>query len=59
MLKADFNWYVKDEGGLTPPPQTGDITNLTLWIVLAASSLLLILLLAFTRRRKGAEQHGE
>ena len=56
MLKADFEWYVEDEGGLTPP-QTGDTTNLTLWITLAASSLLLILLLLLTRRRKEEGQH--
>lgn len=42
-LAADFEWYVEDEGGLTPP-QTGDSTKLTLWITLAASSLLLILI---------------
>lgn len=58
-LLADFAWYVEDEGGLTPPPQTGDTTNLVLWAVLAASSLLLILLLAFTRRRKEEGRHGE
>ena len=56
-LLADFNWYVKDEGGLTPPPQTGDTTNLALWIVLAASSLLLILLLLLGRRRKEGGSH--
>lgn len=56
-LLADFKWYVEDEGGLTPPPQTGDTTNLVLWIVLAASSLLLILLLLLGRRRKEA-RHG-
>lgn len=56
-LVADFEWYVEDEGGLTPPPQTGDTTNLVLWIVLAASSLLLILLLLLGRRRKEA-RHG-
>ena len=50
-LKADFAWYVKDEGGLTPPP-TGDTTNLILWITLAASSLLLLVLL--WKRRKEA-----
>ena len=55
-LVADFEWYVEDEGGLTPP-QTGDTTNLTLWITLAASSLLLILLLLLTRRRKEEGQH--
>lgn len=56
-LLADFKWYVEDEGGLTPPPQTGDTTNLALWIILAASSLLLILLLLLGRRRKEA-RHG-
>lgn len=55
MLQADFEWYVKDEGGLTPPPQTGDTTNIVLWAVLALSSLLLILLLLVTKRRKGDE----
>ena len=54
LLKANFNWYVKDTGGLTPPPQTGDTTNLTLWIVLAASSLLLMF-----RRRKEDGQHEQ
>lgn len=57
-LTADFSWFVKDEGGLTPPPQTGDNTNLTLWIVLAGSSFLLMLLLLFGRRRKEDVQHG-
>lgn len=57
MLQADFQWYVEDEDGLTPPPQTGDTTNLILWITLAASSLLLILLLLLTRRRKEEGQH--
>ena len=53
-LLTDFLWYVEDKGGLTPPPQTGDNFNLTLWVVLAASSLLLILLLLLGRRRKEA-----
>ena len=51
LLKADFEWYVKDEGGLTPP-QTGDSFNIILWVVLAASTLVLILLLAFRRRKE-------
>ncbi len=58
MLQSDFEWYVKDEGELTPPPQTGDTTNIVLWAVLALSSLLLILLLLITKRRKRDEQHG-
>ncbi len=56
-LLANFEWYVEDGDGLTPPPQTGDTTNLALWIILAASSLLLILLLLLGRQRKEA-RHG-
>lgn len=55
-LIADFEWYVKDEGGLTPP-QTGDTTNLILWVTLAASSLLLLILL--WKRRKEGERHEQ
>lgn len=54
-LIADFNWYVKDEGGLTPP-QTGDTTNIAMWVVLALSSLMIIILLLF-KRRKEDEQY--
>ncbi len=56
-LTADFNWYVKDEGGLTPP-QTGDIMNLVPWAVLSLSAFLLILLLLVTKRRKEDDRHG-
>lgn len=56
MLEADFEWYVKDEGGLVEPPQTGDTTNLVLWIVLAVSSLLLMVFLR--KRRKEEEKHA-
>ena len=55
MLKADFAWYIKEEGGLTPP-QTGDHTIPALWAVLALSALLLLLIL--WKRGKGDEQHG-
>lgn len=56
-LTADFEWYVKDEGGLTPPP-TGDNTNVLMWIILAGSSFLLMFLLLLGRRRKEEQQHG-
>ncbi len=56
LLKANFNWYVKDEGGLTPSPSTGDNFNLALWIMLAVSSLLLLIFL--WKRRKEDEQNG-
>ena len=55
MLKADFEWFVKDQVGLIPP-QTGDNTNIILWIVIAASSFLILLL--FGRRRKEDKRHG-
>lgn len=58
QLRADFSWYVKDTGDLTPPPQTGDSMNIALWIVLAGSSLLLVMLL-WNHRRKEGEPHGE
>lgn len=54
LLKADFEWYVKDEGDLTPP-QTGDTTNITLWITLAVSSFLLMFLLALKRRKEDGQ----
>ena len=58
MLKADFAWYVKEEGSLTPPPQTGDPMNLALWAALALSSLILLVLLLLGRRRKEDARHG-
>ena len=51
-LTADFEWFVKDEGSLEPPP-TGVAANLTLWIVLAAASLTLVVLLILIRRKEG------
>ena len=57
LLKADFIWYVRDEGTLAPP-KTGDWTDLTLWITMAVSALLLILLTLYARRKKEDKQHG-
>ena len=56
LLKADFEWCVKDEGGLVEPPQTGDTTNFVLRTVLAVSSLLLMIFL--WKRRKEEEKHA-
>lgn len=55
-LQADFSWYVKDEEALTPPPQTGENTNIVLWIVLAVSALLLLLIL--WKWKKEGERHA-
>lgn len=54
-LTADFNWYVKDEGSLTPPTTTGDTTNVILWTVLAVTALLLMLVLFWKRRKEGGK----
>ena len=55
QLTADFEWYVKDEGGLIPPPQTGDGFHTPLWAALAASALLGTIFLC--KRRKEGVQH--
>lgn len=57
LLKADFNWFVKDDGKLNPPSKTGDNLNLAMWVTLGVSSALLLFLL-FGRRRKEEEQNG-
>ncbi len=56
MLKADFEWIVKDESGLTPPPQTGDNVNLALAMVAAVSSVLILLLLIKRGKEKDYAQ---
>lgn len=58
MLKADFEWYVEDGDGLTPPPKTSDAMNLTLWSVLVWSSFLLLVFLLLGRRGKEDKSHG-
>lgn len=55
-LKADLNWYVKDDGSLTPP-QTGDTPLMVLWVVLAVSCVALIVLL-WSRSRKEDTKNG-
>lgn len=50
-LKADLNWYVEDDGGLTPPV-TGENISLIIWIAVAFISLALILLLILKRRKE-------
>ena len=49
---------VKYEGseGLDPPPQTGDSTQIVLWVVIAGSAMLLIFILLFTRRKNEEEE---
>lgn len=54
QLKADFRWWV--EGDLIPPPQTGDESNMTVWVIVAAGSAFVLLLLLVMRRRKSKKE---
>ena len=56
-LIADFKWWVEETGNLDDSPQTGDISNILLWAVLAAGSLSMMILLLVTRRRKEDEEN--
>ncbi len=57
MLKANFKWYVEDEGGLLPP--TGDSPDLFLWGGMMAISAALIIVLLFVRRRNKEEENAK
>ena len=56
LLKADFNWYVKQSDGLTPPPTTGEAAVWVLWGILGASALAQAVLL-IVKRRKEDKRH--
>lgn len=53
LLKADFKWYVKDDGSLVKPPKTGDKTDIILWILIA--DIAIMLSLAIVYKKKGRE----
>lgn len=53
-LIADFRWWVQDTGNLDPP-QTGDDSNIYLWLCLASGSLMIILILVRKRRKEEYE----
>jgi len=48
-----------DPGGITPPPQTGDNANLTLWIVLAVSSFAMMIFLLFYQNKEKRRDSAE
>ena len=56
-LKVDFAVELPGSGAKTMSPKTGDTSNLTLWLLLAAVSAVVLLLLALLGRknRKGGE----
>lgn len=51
-LTADLNWYCED--GLTAP-QTGDMTDIILWSIVAFCALALIIALLLMRKRDGGK----
>ncbi len=50
-LLADFGWFVKDDAPLDSP-QTGDNSNISLWLVLMCSSLAVMIILLITKREE-------
>lgn len=56
-LVADLRWWVEEIGHLDPP-QTGDSSNLYLWMGMAVGSLLVLLLLLL-KKRKQEDEAGE
>lgn len=56
-LIADFKWWVEETENLEYSPQTGDTSNILLWVVLAACSGSMIILLLVTSRRKEDEEN--
>ncbi len=50
-LIADFRWWVQDTANLDSP-QTGDDSNIYLWICLASGSLPILLFLVRQRRKE-------
>lgn len=55
-LLADFRWWVEETDNLDIP-QTGDTSNIYLWICLGSVSLLLLLILIAKRRKEEADEH--
>lgn len=50
-LKADFRWYVKEDGKLTPP-KTGDSYDLEIMAAVAAVSFILLMIFAARLRKE-------
>lgn len=58
MLKADFRWYVEDDGGLTPPP-TGVAAQVGLWAAAGAAALTALLFVLLVVRRRKEARHEQ
>lgn len=54
-LIADFRWWVEETDRLDSP-QTGDNTNIYLWICLASGSLFFLILLLGKRRKEASDE---
>lgn len=54
-LIADFRWWVEETENLDSP-QTGDTSNIYLWIALASGSLFILILLLAKRRKEAADE---
>ncbi len=55
-LLADLHWYIEEDDGLDPLPQTGDTTRVVLWVVVAVSAMTILFLLLLIRKREEEEE---
>lgn len=52
MLKADFNWFVKDTGGLVDPPHTGYRSYITIGAAVIICTVVLAVIILIIRKKK-------
>lgn len=55
-LIADLRWWVEEEEHLSVSPQTGDPSNLTLWLGFMCASLSMLRLLFVARKKEGQNE---
>lgn len=58
-LIADFQWWVEETGNLEQAPQTGDISCVILWLIIAITSATLCIVLLVFHRKKEDVQNGK
>lgn len=57
-LSANLNWYVTDEDALIPP-QTGDTSNIMLWLAIMLCSLTTLIIPLFSKRKKKENENAK
>lgn len=55
VLIADFKWWVEETDNLDKAPQTGDTSDIFLWMTVAITSVAICVILLLFRRKKEEE----